>query len=70
MVLKPCKTCGKMVSENASKCPYCGEKNPTAIPFSQKSTAGKAVDVAAGGIATISVVICGIIIFIVLLCFL
>jgi len=31
--IKPCKTCGKEVSTNASKCPHCGEPNPTAKPL-------------------------------------
>ncbi len=41
MTMKPCKTCGNMVSTNASKCPHCGERNPTVPPFSEMSTGGK-----------------------------
>lgn len=67
MGLKSCKTCGKMISSSARKCPNCGERNPTATPFSQKSNAGKAFEVGATGISSIFVIICAIVIFIVLL---
>ena len=29
MALKPCKECGKMVAELASKCPHCGNAHPS-----------------------------------------
>ncbi len=28
--LKPCKACGKNISENAEKCPQCGEMQQSA----------------------------------------
>lgn len=67
--MKPCKTCGKMVSTNASKCPYCGERNPTFPRFSEMSTAGKAVYAGGVGISSIIFIIIFIIAFVFLLCF-
>lgn len=57
----------KTISTNAKKCPHCGERNPTATPFNQKSTAGKTVDVVGAGLGGIFAIICAIVIFIVLL---
>lgn len=67
MGLKPCKTCGKSISTSATKCPNCGERNPTATPFSQKSTTGKVAEAGFMGISSIFVIICAIVIFIVIL---
>ena len=65
--LKPCKTCGREVSTNARKCPYCGESNPTIPPFKDMSTGGKIFTAGAYGISGIIAIIIGIIIFIIIL---
>lgn len=67
--LKPCKTCGREVSTNASKCPHCGEVNPTTPPpkpFSEQSTVEKGISVTAYIIVIIICIVVGI--FILALC--
>lgn len=66
--MKPCKTCGNMVSTNANKCPHCGESNPTFI-FDELSTPGKVVYAGGVSIITIFTVMVAIIIFAVILMF-
>lgn len=65
--IKPCKTCGKEVSTNASKCPHCGEQNPTAKPFNEMGTTEKVFYAGFMGSAYLILTIIGIIIFIVIL---
>jgi hypothetical protein len=33
MALKPCRTCGKEVAEDAKRCPHCGQINPAPSAF-------------------------------------
>lgn len=68
MGMKPCKTCGNMVSTNANKCPHCGENNPT-FNFDELSTPGKVAYAGGVSIITIFTVIFAIILFIFILMF-
>jgi len=65
--LKPCNTCGRQISASASKCPHCGQSNPTMTPFKDMSTAGKVAYTGFMGAGSIVFIICFIIIFIVIL---
>ncbi|MBZ2165917.1 hypothetical protein [Methanobacterium spitsbergense] len=56
-----------MISTSTSKCPHCGERNPTAKPFNQMGTAEKVAYTGFMGAGSIFFIICAIIIFIILL---